>query len=232
MENNKASCDRLLILAGWAGLAGALLVGVGEFTLQFSQEGGYDAIDYNYFARISHARLTAGHFFSVLAAPLYLVGYWHIGQMFARGGSKKAGWAITLIGGYSFVVGTAWLGGRIYLALTAHAIAETDSPEFAASLQALLTSFAEHNEPLINALRFAMLVVSAIWIALIARGKSLYPRWMAIFSPILLLGTIFLIYFKISPAIGVWLLPAAMNVTHSIIFALSIFIAIRNRQAA
>ena len=221
--------DRQLVLAGWIGLVGAFLVGVGEFTLQFSPLGGYEATDYSYFARISETRLTYGHFFSVLAAPAYLIGYWHLGQMFVRGGSTKAGWFITLFGGYAFVVGTAWLGGRVYLAYTAHAIANATSPATVGQLSELLAVFAEHNEPLVNALRLAMLVVSVLWIVLIAGGKTLYPRWMSLFSPILLLGTIFAIYFYVSPALGAWLLPAAMNVVHVILFALSISVASRLR---
>jgi len=228
---NKTENYNLMMIAGCVGLIGALLVGVGEFTLQFSPLGGYEATDYHYFARISEARLTAGHFFSVLAAPLYLAGYWHLGQAFVHGGSVKAGWFITLFGGYAFVVGTAWLGGRVYLALTAHAIAGAGSPEQLATLQLLLTGFAEHNEPLVNALRLAMLIVSVLWVVLILRGKTLYPRWMALFSPIFLLGLIFLIYFKISPTLGAWLLPAAMNIVHVIVFALSMLVLTAQRKA-
>ena len=213
---------RLLMLAGWAGLIGAFFVGVGEFTLQFSPLGGYESEDYSYFARISEQRLTAGHFFSVLAAPLYILGYWHLGQMFVRGGSVKSGWFITLFGSYAFVVGTAWLGGRIYLALTAHEVAGAHSAETDAVLTTLLAAFAEHNEPLVNALRLAMLIVSVLWIILIAQGKTLYQKWVAIFSPIALLASIFVVYFYISPSIGAWLLPAAMNLVHLIVFALSI----------
>lgn len=226
--NNDTNFNQLL-LAGWIGLIGALFVGVGEFTLQFSPLGGYEAENYVYFARISETRLTYGHFFSVLAAPLYLAGYWHLGQMFVRGGSVKAGWFITLFGGYAFVVGTAWLGGRVYLAFTAHAIASAASPESTHMLTELLGTFGDHNEPLVNALRLAMLIVSVLWIVLVARGKTLYPRWMAIFSPIALLATIFIIYFYISPTLGAWLLPAAMNVVHVILFALSISVT-RNLQ--
>jgi hypothetical protein len=216
---------KLLVIAGWLGLIGAFFVGVGEFTLQFSQQGGYESVDYSYFARISETRLSYGHFISVLAAPLYLIGYWHLGQMFIRGGSVKSGWFITLFGAYAFVVGTAWLGGRVYLAYTAHAIAAGGSEETVLALTALLGVFSEHNEPLVNALRLAMLIVSVLWIVLISQGKTLYPRWVAIFSPIALLASIFVVYFYISPAIGAWLLPAAMNVVHVIIFALSIYIA-------
>ncbi len=224
--NRETASNRMLIIAGWAGLIGAFLVCVGEFTLQFSPEGGYESTDYSYFARISFARLSIGHFFSVLAAPLYILGYWHLGQMFIRGGSKNAGWFITLFGGYAFIVGSAWLGGRIYLALTAHAIAGA-TPETSAVLLPLLEQFAAHNEPLVNALRLAMLIVSVLWIWLISTRNTAYPRWMALFSPILLLGLIFVVYFFVSAALGAYLLPPAMNVVHVIIFALSIYCARR-----
>ena len=230
--NNQSMNYQKLLVAAWIGLVGAFLVGVGEFSLQFSALGGYEAENYVYFARISETRLSYGHFFSVLAAPLYLIGYWHLGQMFIQGGSVKAGWFITLFGGYAFVVGTAWLGGRVYLAYTAHAIANSTSAESTQILTELLSAFGDHNEPLVNALRLAMLIVSILWIVLIAKGKTLYPRWMAAFSPIALLATIFIIYFYISPTLGAWLLPAAMNLVHVILFALSILVVRKLQKAA
>ena len=172
-----------------------------------------------------------GHFFSTLAAPLYILGYWHIGQMFIRGGSRIYGWIITLLGGYAFMVGNAWLGGRIYLALTAHEIADTTDPVIVNQLSQLLADFGNHNEPLVNALRLAIVVVSIFWIWRIAIGKTLYPKWVAIFSPALILGVIFTLYFTGINA-GVWLLPAAMNVVHLIIFSLSLFALHRASKAS
>ena len=91
-------------------------------------------------------------------------------------------------------------------------------------LSALLVAFSERNEPFVNVLRVAMLVVSAIWIYLVASGKTHYPRWMAIFSPFVILASIFALYFAY-PSIGLYVLPIAMNITHAIIFALSLLIA-------
>ena len=218
----------ILLWAGVAGFFAALFVGIGEFTLQYSPLGGYEDEGYSYFANVSKSRLTAGHFFSTLAAPLYILGYWHLGQMFIRGGSKTYGWIITLLGGYAFVVGNAWLGGRIYLALTAHEIANTANVDMVDKLTHLLMEFSADNEPLVNALRLAIVVVSVFWVWRIAIGKTLYPRWMAIFSPALILGVIFTVYFMGFSA-GVWLLPAAMNVVHLIVFSLSLYALSKHR---
>lgn len=213
---------KALLWTGVAGFLAALLVGIGEFTLQYSPLGGYEEEGYGYFANVAKYKLTTGHFFSTLAAPLYILGYWHLGQMFIHGGSKTYGWIITLLGGYAFMVGNAWLGGRIYLALTAHEITKTSDASTITQLTNLLADFGSHNEPLVNALRLAMVVVSIFWVWRIAIGKTLYPRWMAIFSPALILGLIFTAYFTGLSA-GVWLLPAAMNVVHLIIFSLSLY---------
>ena len=70
-------------------------------------------------------KLTIGHFFSTLAAPLYLLGYIHLDQMFIQGGSKLYGWIIYLIRWLCFYDRQCMLGGRIYLALTAHEITNT-----------------------------------------------------------------------------------------------------------
>jgi hypothetical protein len=214
----------------WTGIIGffaALLVGIGEFTLQYSPSGGYENENYQYFANVSKEKLSLGHFFSTLAAPLYVIGYWHLGQMFILGGSRIQGWIITLLGGYAFIVGNAWLGGRIYLALTAHEIAEGN--EDSQVLSSLLNSFSMHNEPLVNALRLAIVVISILWIWRISTGKTLFPRWAAIFSPAVILGIIFSTYFA-GLSIGVILLPAAMNAVHLIIFALSIYSLIKHKR--
>ena len=214
----------------WTGLIGflaALLVGIGEFTLQYSPEGGYEDQGYRYFANVSKEKLSAGHFFSTLAAPLYVIGYWHLGQMFIHGGSRIQGWIITLLGSYAFIVGNAWLGGRIYLALTVHEIA--DNGDNSTQLTNLLSSFSAHNEPLVNALRLAIVVISILWIWRVSAGKTLFPRWAALFSPAVLLALIFTSYF-FGLSIGVWLLPAAMNIVHLIIFCLSIYALLRIRK--
>ena len=202
-------------LAGWAGLLGAILVGVGEFSLQFTPNGGIEDVkDYLYFNDVSAPRLSFGHFISVLSAPLYLLGYYFLSKQL-EGAGRLQSKAFFLIGAYAFAVGTAWIGQRFFLAATVHEIAAGQQ------LKPLLGLFSEHNEPFVNVLRVAMLLVSILWIKLILSGKTTMPKWMAIFSPIVLLASMAGLYFS-GLKIGLYVFPIAMNMTHFIVFALAL----------
>ena len=200
--------------AGWAGLLGAFLVGFGEFTLQFTPKGGLeDLTDYLYFNDISAQRLSRGHFLSVLSAPLYLLGYWFLSKQLEPA-HKWASTVFFLLGAYAFTMGTAWIGQRFFLASTVHEIASgTD-------IKPLLTLFAAHNEPFVNILRVAMAAVSILWIWLILTGKTHFPKWMAIFSPLVLL---ILMFAALLTPIGNYVAPIAMNAAHFILFAIALW---------
>ena len=208
-----------LILTGIAGFLGALGVGIGEWLMQFTQAGKLDETTYNYFLDVKVANLSLGHFLCVLTGPLYFLGYLHLGKAIDRHNSWL-GKAITGIGIYSFGVGIAWIGGRVYLGLGRKAVETAEaSPE-------LFRALAEHNEPFIGILRIAILLISILWVFGILKGHSYYPKWMALLSPILLLVSIFILYATL-PSVGKYILPSAMNVTHLIVFGASIFHCLR-----
>jgi len=211
-------------ICGWVGLLGAILVGIGEFTLQFTPNGGLEDIKtYAFFNDISARRLSIGHFIAVLSAPLYLFGYYFLSKSLEPAGRLQAR-VFFLIGAYAFIVGTAWIGQRFFIASTVHEIAN------AKPILPLLTLFSEHNEPFVNILRVAMVILSILWIKLILTGKTDFPKWMAFFSPIILLASIFGLYF-FKTTIGLYLFPLAMNAAHMIIFALAILTTRKARTA-
>lgn len=204
----------LVRLAGWAGLFAAILVGAAEFSLHFSPNGGIeDVTDYLYFNDVSERRLSRGHFLAVLAAPLYMLGYWFLSKQLEPAGAL-ASKIFFCAGAYAFAVATAWIGQRFFLGSTVHAIAA------GSDIKPLLTLFAEHNEPFVNVLRVAMVAVSGIWIWLILSGKTNFPKWMAIFSPALLLALMFV---TLLTPIGIYVVPIAMNAAHFILFALALW---------
>jgi hypothetical protein len=201
------------IEAGFIGLLAACFVGIGEFCLQFSPRGFYEDQAYGFFLDVGRAQLDLGYALSVFAAPLYLVGYWHLKTMLAPA-SRLAAWAFFLIGAYAFVIGAVWIGQRPFMALLVQAIAAGEAAP------SLLTEYAVRNEILVNVLRAAMVLTSVIWIGLILSGRTLYPRWMALLAPAILLAGVFALY-ALAPAIGVYVLPTAMNAVHVVVFAMS-----------
>lgn len=225
MTEQTAIRDRWLVLAaGAVGTLGALLVCIGEFAMQFSPEGGYESPDYHYFLDVPASRLRFGYFLGVLTVPLYIVGYWHVSRVL----EPASVWlrrGVLLLAGYTFTVANVWLGQRIFLALTVQARAEA-GPELEEVLGGLLQLFAANNEPLIQMVRVLVLVLSVAIIVPISRGQTGYPRWMVAFTPIVLLAAIFASY-SLIPSVGVYLLPAAMNVAHVIFFGLSTWVAAR-----
>ncbi|MDZ4115415.1 MAG: DUF6796 family protein [Xanthomonadaceae bacterium] len=213
------SARRLLLLTGVLGALGALLVGIGEFMMQFSPAGGYEAADYGYFAQVPAWRLSFGHFLGALAAPLYLAGYVHV-YLAMRPAPMWLRNTVLLLGIYGFVIGDVWLGSRVYLGLIVQAQAG------GLDATALLAQAAAHNEPLIQVVRVVIGLASLLFVGAVLSRRTLYPRWMAAFSPIALLAAVFVSYATI-PAIGVYLLPTAMNIAHFTFFMLSMLVLAR-----
>ncbi len=228
MTEYDAQQRRMLIVSGIVAIVGALITGIGEFTFQFSPRGGYEGSEYLYFLDVSPARLTWGHFISVLAAPLYLVGYWHIAQMLRPVG-RWLSTAVFGFGVYAFVIGDVWLGGRVNLALTVQA-REAASDAVKPLFSTLLVELSAHNEPLINVVRVLVLIVSLLLIYGIVSGRSPYPRWLVAFTPIVVLIAVFLLY-AMAPVLGVYVLPAAMNIAHVVFFAFSTWAATKIQVA-
>jgi hypothetical protein len=197
---------------GVAGLIGALLTGLGEGLMQLVPNGDFADPSYGYFRQVAPGRLAVGHWLAICAAPLYLAGYWYLtGRLMPRAPALRL--AVFCAMSWAFMLAMVWIGQR---ALLAHAVQAASSG--AASME-LVGIQAGLHEPLVNALRLAILGFSGLWIAFILAGRSQFPRWMALFSPGLVLGLIFLIYLA-RPSLGWLFLPTAMNTAHAIVFAL------------
>ena len=200
---------------GVVGLLASILVGTGEFLLHYDPQARYDG-SYVFFESVGVERASLGHFIGVLGAPLYLVGIWHIGKMLMPA-SKFWSAAAFFSMSYGFVVGSIWIGSR---ASAAALVGAGQDPV----LTELLGLYDFRYETLLSVIRIAALVFSVIYISLILTGRSAYPRWMAIFNPVVLILASFLVFF-LFPSIGKYLMPIALNVAFFVIFALSIFIA-------
>ena len=168
---NLTETNRLRWITGLLGLLAALVTGAGEFLLHFDPQARFtDGLAF--FQGISEQRSNLGHFLGVLGAPMYVVGAFHIYLMLK---SSSAFWALTLfiVMAYGCALGGVWIGSRASIS------AIVNAPQYA-DLGHLVELYILRYESLLNVTRIAILLISLIYIWLVAKGGSAYPRWMAI----------------------------------------------------
>jgi hypothetical protein len=206
-----------LTMTGIIGLVAAVLVGTGEFLLHFDALGRFaEGGAYEFMLGISAERTTIGHFLGVLGAPLYIIGFWHIMKMLEPANPLASRIAFAIMS-YGIIVGTVWIGSRAGISAIVNSTALTDPMPF-------ISLYELRYENLLQATRFAALIFSGIFIWLVLSRRSHYPRWMALFNPIVLILASFTIW-MVAPAVGVYLMPIALNVAFAVLFLLSIYFA-------
>jgi hypothetical protein len=206
-----------LAMTGIIGLLAAVLVGTGEFLLHFDALGRFgEGGGYLFMQGISAQRTTIGHFLGVLGAPLYIIGFWHIMKMLEPANPLASRIAFAIMS-YGIIVGAVWIGSRAGISTVVNGTTMTDTMTF-------ISLYELRYENLLQVTRLAVLLFSVIFIWLVLSGRSRYPRWMALFNPILLILASFAIW-AVAPTVGVYLMPIALNVAFAVLFLLSIYLA-------
>lgn len=218
---DQSSVNRtILLLTGLVGVLAAVLVGTGEYLMHFDARGrfGGDHGGYDFMKGIASERSSLGHFFAVLGAPLYLIGYWHLMKMLEPANKVVARFGFFLMS-YGIMIGAVWIGSRT-------SISSLINVEQAGDIAGLIKQYEFRYENLLTVTRISVLGFSVIFMWLCLTGRSHYPRWMAMFNPILLLLSCFLIW-MVSPGIGIYIMPIALNVSFGIVFMVSIYFSLK-----
>ncbi|MEH6456588.1 MAG: DUF6796 family protein [Cocleimonas sp.] len=211
----------VLITTGLIGLLAAVLVGLGEFLLHFDPQARFASGGFDFMMAASTERQTLGHFIGTLAAPLYIIGAWHIYLMLKPANQKLAFFAF-LVTSYGFIIGGDWISSRASIGSITHL---AFSNEFSASkelLQPLTDLYIQRNESLLTVIRITTLILSGIIAYLAWGGKSHYSKIVSFFNPLVLLIFNFVV-FVISPEIGKYMMPIALNIGFGLFFILSLY---------
>lgn len=208
------------MVTGLIGLLAALLVGTGEYVLHYDPLGRFSEGSYDFMIGIGDNRSTVGHFFGVFGATLYPVGCYHI-YLMLQPASRHWAFIAFLVGAFGFIVGTVWIGSRASVS----ALVQMPPSEM---IDHLIALYEIRYETLLQVIRLTTLILSTIMVWLTLGGRSHYPRWMAVFNPILLIILNFLL-FMLMPVVGKHSMPIALNVAFFIFFLLSVLIAIRTQ---
>jgi hypothetical protein len=199
------------------GVLASLIVGAGEFLVHYSATGYEGATDFVWLKQSNHSIVIIGHFLMLIGLPLYIFGYYHF-YLTIRQGSENLARTILVLGIIAFTIGGVWAGSRALLT----EIVKSESIE-------LINYYKAHYEILVNVLRLIVLLISVAWVVAIGFNNTRYPKWLAWFSPVIILVLVFLAYFLL-PSLGKFLVPTAMNVTHLVVFSLSLITQIQYKK--
>ncbi len=208
---------KLTKILGYLGLIASILVGLGEYFLHYSANILEHSENYEFFKFVSLDNLTTGHFLAVIGLPFYFAGYIHIYRML-KSGNETLARIVLAVGFVAFAVGGIWIGSRASIGNIVHLKDTID----ASTYQNLLAHYTNHMEVLVQALRIVIATLSVVFAIAILKGGTDYNKWMAIFNPIVIL-ILLVVLGKLLPSLGKHMLPILMNVTHFILFALSLY---------
>jgi len=217
-----ADSTNWVLYAGVVGLLASILVGAAEFSLHFTPTMDYTGPAYEFFLDTSSARLRFGHFTAIFCAPLYYIGYWHLFKRLAPA-PMWARCTLLMLGIYSFALGSVWIGSRVYPAILIQARETAANPAAREQIARLLETAGFYNETILVGLRLGVLALSALFVWLVATGRTGYPRWFAVANPILVVIGCFALWAAV-PSVGGYLMPIAMNVAHFVLFGGSLLL--------
>lgn len=202
---------------GYLGLIASILVGLGEYLLHYSTNILEYATNYEFFKFVPFDNLRTGHFLAVIGLPFYFAGYIHIYRML-KSGNETLARIVLAVGFIAFAVGGIWIGSRATIGNIVHLKETMDAGNY----QNLLDYYTNHMEILVKVLRIVIAILSVVFAITILKGGTYYKKWMAILNPIVILILLVLIG-EVLPSIGKHMLPILMNVTHFILFSLSLY---------
>ncbi len=135
-----------------------------------------------------------------------------------KSGNETLARLVLAIGFIAFAVGGIWIGSRASIGNIVH----LKDAMGASTYQNLLAHYTDHMEILVKALRIIIASLSVVFVIAILKGGTYYKKWMAVFNPIVILLLVFSTMFW-EKDLAKHLAPIAMNVTHFILFALSLY---------
>jgi hypothetical protein len=209
-------------LAGALGLAGALLLAIGDQCLYFAATGGADFVHglRGIVAAAPTGRVLFGAGLGPIAALLYLAGFWHVYMRLHPRHPRIA--AIIAIGlAFCILAGTAYhvLWGAKALAMKATLGAPATVQPALAALEAQLHAYAANVYLIAEIAGYPSAVLLAIMIAM---GRSDYPRWLVLLTPVVPLVILQLVTPYTPAPFGSLVAGSASNLSFALFFAASL----------
>lgn len=218
MEYNSKD-SKIIIKLGLIGIISVLITIISDFILIGKPSTAYDFLlsGTESMWDISTARITIGAFIGVVALPFQSLGL--VPVYYALKSSGKVLPAIAVISyAHALLMGVAF---HISYAFIGYGWKLNHRPDATQITTDLMQQYNIYWIILMVIMTVEILLCSVIYSVVVAKGKTSYPRWMAIFNPALVVAITLPLVFLIPYPIGGYIAPACLNISTILFFILT-----------
>ena len=225
MQDNQGKA-RLMMILGIIGILGALITLVSDFILVGKPTDAFSFFKFGTetMKGFPEWRITAGTFLGVIALPVQVAGL-----VVVYYGLKPGGRYLSLVT-FIAAVNALVMGVVFHVAYAFIGTGWKLQNEIGANnpfAEALIKKFDFYWKVIIFIMLAELSIFSLGYVLLILRGKTLYPKWMAILSPICVFIFMFPIVFILPAPFGGYVASGYLNISTIVFFAFSTSIVYR-----
>lgn len=199
----------LLRLTGIVGIVASIILCIGADIMFYNPniDPGFTNLINNIISpsNVPHWRLVIGHYFVIFSFPIAIYSVLHI-YLALKPGGQLATILLVMVELATGTIGTVY-NGTIPFFGTAEKVKDTLPESVQPLLVQMLSEFQDFQNGLQVVFLSGLVLWSMIFVVLVLRGYTLYPRWMALFNPILLGIILVLILLRIPQNIAEYLAP-------------------------
>lgn len=212
--------QRLVLMLGLAGIAGTILTIISDLILIGKPGSGFDyfRLGTELMTDIPQWRITTGAFLGILVLPLQIVGLAVLYYGIIKAGKTAAiGTLLPLV--HALIMGVAFHTCYAFLGTGWKFYYEQGLSSTAA--QAMMSTYRGYWKTLIFIMVAEIILSSAFFSVYVAKGYSLFPRWMSILNPFCIFLVMFLLVNAIPAPFGGFAGSVYFNVSSMIFLILS-----------
>lgn len=217
---NKWSPAEIVLVLGLVGIFGVLMTMISDLILLGRPDSArsFFRLGTESMADIPQWRITSGTFIGVFMLPFQLAGLATLYQGLKPSGRLLPA-LIVLTDAHALIMGVAFHASYAYIAngwklLYALEPGNLHSAE-------IVQRFGSYWTLIVAIMMIELTAGSIAYVVLVLKGRSLYPKWMALLNPLFVLGGLFLVVPYIPAPVGGYVGPMILNMTTFVFFLLS-----------
>lgn len=218
MENNKKD-SKIIMTLGLIGIASVLITIISDFILIGKPSSAYEFLlsGTESMWDISTQRITVGAFVGVVVLPFQLLGL--VPVYYALKSSGKVLPVLTVITyGHALLMGVAF---HIAYAFIGSGWKLNRRPDATQITIELMQQYHLYWTIIMVIITLEIMFCSVIYSVVVSKGKTLYPRWVAIFNPASMAAFTLPFVFLLPYPIGGYIAPACLNISTLLFFILT-----------